>query len=157
MNDTKDLRNLFGCFATGVTVVTTLDKNGNKVGMTANSFSSLSLNPPLLLWSIAKSSSHFSVFVEADYFAVHILTAQQEKQAKNFSQKEYDRFGTSSYSIGIGGCPLIDDCYAVFECRTFNRVDNAGDHVILIGEIEKASATESEPLIFHKGKYASLS
>lgn len=154
--DTKEFRNALGQFPTGVTVVTTLDKEGNKVGMTANSFSSVSLDPMLVLWSIAKTSSSFDAFNETENFAIHVLSAEQKDVSNNFASKDcVDRFVTVNHEEGIAGVPILSDYNALFQCEIEARYEG-GDHIIMVGRVVDFATKGSEPLVFHAGKYATL-
>lgn len=153
--DPKAFRNALGQFATGVTVVTTIDKNGNKIGMTANSFSSVSLDPMLVLWSIAKSCKVFDAFHEASHFAIHVLKAGQKDISNQFASPCDDRFAGIVTREGVGGVPLLEDYCAVFECELENRYEG-GDHVILVGKVVNFDNRGDAPLVFHAGRYADL-
>lgn len=154
--DPKAFRNALGSFATGVTVITTLDKDGNKVGMTANSFNSVSLDPMLVLWSIAKTSNAFAIYNEAEHFAIHILGAEQQAISNQFASKGADRFAGIDTKAGIAGIPVLTDCKASFQCKLENRFEG-GDHIILVGRVEEFETQEDKaPLIFHAGGYAEL-
>src|SRR5215213_7611295 len=132
--DARAFRNALGAFTTGVTIVTTRDSCGRDVGLTVNSFNSVSLEPPLVLWSLARSSASLAAFVEADYFAVHILGARQEALSNLFAQRGADKFAGIAMRRGHGGVPLLDGCAARFECRTAYRHEG-GDHEIFVGEV----------------------
>ncbi len=153
--DSKAFRNALGQFATGVTVITTLDANGNKVGMTANSFSSVSLDPMLVLWSIAKTSRSFDAFVEAQQFAIHILSAEQQAVSAQFASSCADRFCDVAHHNGLGGIPLLDEYSAVFQCEMQSRYEG-GDHIIIVGRVLAFDNRGKSPLIFHAGRYADL-
>lgn len=153
--DPKAFRNALGQFATGVTVVTTLDKAGNKLGMTANSFSSVSLDPMLVLWSVARTSTSYQEFVEAEKFAIHILNANQKDVSNQFASNCEDRFNGVEHSDGIDGVPILNDYSAVFQCTTEHTYDG-GDHIIIVGRVTDFDNREQPPLIFHSGKYADL-
>lgn len=153
--DPKEFRNALGQFATGVTVITTLDKDGNKVGMTANSFSSVSLDPMLVLWSIAKTAGAFEIFNEADHFAIHVLNADQQQVSNQFASKAVDRFEGIDCNVGHGGVPLLTDYSAVFQCDTEARYEG-GDHIILVGRVVDFDYKSHAPLLFHAGRYADL-
>ena len=153
--DPIKLRNAFGCFVTGVTVITGRDNDGKLVGMTANSFSSVSLNPPLALWSIADTATAFDAFWEAAHFTIHILHAGQEQVSRQFASKNIDKFAGVDYDIGIGDVPRLTDYAARFECSTEFRYPG-GDHIILVGRILAFDQTDKKPLIFYKGQYATL-
>jgi 3-hydroxy-9,10-secoandrosta-1,3,5(10)-triene-9,17-dione monooxygenase reductase component len=154
--DPREFRNALGQFTTGVTVVTALDADGNPVGMTANSFSSVSLEPMLILWSIAKSCSSFAAFNQADHFTIHVLHAEQQVISNQFAAKGGDRFAGVEYASGHGGVPILTDYCARFECTTEHRYEG-GDHIILVGRVEQYDHKSKNPLIFHAGRYADLS
>lgn len=152
----RRLRDSMGCFATGVTVVTTSEAAGAPVGVTINSFSSVSLKPPLVLWSLARTADSLPAFEQADEFIVHVLGAHQKALSIRFSAKGAgDRFQCISWRRTEGGAPLIDDCAAWFRCRR-NAHHHAGDHVIIVGEIIDFAHTDAPPLVFHRGRYAGL-
>lgn len=151
--DPRSFRNALGAFTTGVTIVTTQDRDGNDIGMTANSFNSVSLDPPLVLWSLAKSSLSRDAFMEAEYFAVHILAEDQQPLSDQFSKRGIDKFAGLALARGHGKVPLIDGCSARFECRTSFRYEG-GDHIILVGEVVEFEHFERLPLVFQAGKYA---
>lgn len=121
--DTRAFRRALGNFATGVTVVTAADAHGRKVGVTANSFNSVSLDPPLILWSIDKRSTSHAVFETASHFAVNVLAADQIDLSNNFARPKEDRFAEVEYQAGEGGAPILADCSARFECEKFQQVD----------------------------------
>jgi len=151
--DGKRFRQALGTFTTGITIVTTVDEAGADVGMTANSFNSVSLDPPMVLWSIGRHSSNFDVFVKAPYFAVHVLSAEQEALATRFATRGIERFAGLDVRRGAGNTPLLDGCAARFQCRTAFRHDS-GDHVILVGEVLELDQFVCEPLVFKGGRYA---
>lgn len=153
--NSKNFRHVLGKFATGVTVVTTLDSNQQAVGLTANSFSSLSLDPPLILWSIARSSSHYRTFKRCDAFAIHILSADQEHLSRRFSSKANDRFHDLSINAGFRGVPLIENTLARLECEQVAAYEG-GDHVILVGEVKNLETNPDQPLVFFDGQYNAL-
>lgn len=147
------LRNAFGHFTTGVTVITAVDAEGNPVGMTANSFSSLSLDPPLVLWSIASNASNFAVFSTASGFAVHVLHAGQQDLATLFATRNTDRFKGLLTSPGAAGAPLLQDFHARFDCAT-HATHPGGDHLIIVGRVLDFTAGSGEPLVFYRGRFA---
>lgn len=153
--DGKQFRKALGAFATGVTVVTGKGSDGKDVGLTANSFNSVSLNPPMVLWSLDKSSSNLGAFMESDHFAVHILALDQEKVSNQFAKSEIDRFAGMDVERGIENLPLLSGCSARFECRTSYRYEG-GDHVIFVGEVVSFESFDRAPLLFHSGKYGLL-
>lgn len=150
--DLRDFRGALGQFATGVTVVTTLGVDGRKVGMTANSFTSVSMEPPLVLWCPSKRAPSLVDFEDATHFAINILASDQHVLSRQFATPSTDKFAGAETSEGIAGIPLLDGAVATFQCRTVSRHD-AGDHVIYVGEVEKYENAGGEPLLFHSGKY----
>ena len=142
-------RKALGSFATGVTT----RSNGERFGVTANSFNSVSLEPPLVLWSLAKSSSSLAAFAESEGFAVHILAADQQDLSNRFAKRGVDKFDGLALEIGHGDVPLLPGCAARFQCRTTYRYEG-GDHIIFVGEVFDFSHGEKEPLLFHAGRYA---
>lgn len=150
--DSRNFRNALGAFATGVTIVTTRDAEGKDVGLTANSFNSVSLDPPMVLWSLAKTSAALPAFMEGENFAVHILAAEQEALSNTFSRKGVDKFAGLEVKRGIGGVALLDGCSAYFECKTTFRYEG-GDHVIFVGEVVGFTDQARAPLVYHSGGY----
>jgi flavin reductase (DIM6/NTAB) family NADH-FMN oxidoreductase RutF len=150
----RELRDALGRFATGVTVVTTMTAAG-PLGITANSFSSVSLDPPLVLWSPARKSRRFPAFEAATHFAVHVLSAGQRALAEQFSGRG-EGFAGIDYVPGYGEAPLIDGCTARFECRHAAGYDG-GDHLIVVGEVLRLAQADLPPLLYHRGSYVSLS
>ena len=153
--DQREFRDSLGAFATGITVVTAKDAKGRPVGATANSFSSVSLDPPLVLWSIAKSANSFDAFNRAEHFAIHILHSEQEDVSRRFAAKDTDKFADLEWSENAGGAPLLADYDVRFECTTEHLYDG-GDHVIIVGRVHEMDNANREPLGFHKGKYAKI-
>ena len=155
--DPKLFRQLLGCFPTGVAIITTDTAAGQPVGLTCNSFSSVSLEPPLVLFSLRKASRLLDTFMEADRFAINILSQSQELLSGRFaSSKIADKFEGVAWHRGPSGTPLIDDCLASFECRVHARHE-AGDHVIFIGEVKHmAPGGTDHALVFYKGAYMML-
>ncbi|WP_223461875.1 p-hydroxyphenylacetate 3-hydroxylase reductase component [Pseudomonas sp. GL-RE-19] len=151
--DTRAFRRALGNFATGVTVVTAATSSGRKVGVTANSFNSVSLDPPLVLWSIDKRSSSHEVFEEASHFAVNVLAADQIDLSNNFARPKDDRFAGIEYDPGEGGSPVFADCSARFHCEKFQQVDG-GDHWIMIGKVVAFDDFGRSPLLYHQGAYS---
>ncbi len=150
--DPRDFRNALGTFATGVSVVTTADPNGVPIGFTCNSFSSVSLSPPLVLWSLSLRSPNLSNFLQAPNFAVNVLAADQLMVARRFAQPLADKFDGVRYSMGAAGVPLIDGAAAQLECRNETRY-YSGDHVIFIGHVLHYAWRDCAPLIFWRGRY----
>ncbi len=151
--DGQHFRDALGAFTTGVTIVTTRDAAGTDIGLTANSFNSVSLDPPMVLWSLSKSSMSLGAFVESQHFAVHILAADQEPLSNLFAKRGADKFAGLCLSRGHGGIPLLDGCAARFECRTAFRYEG-GDHEIFVGEVITFEHFPRPPLVFHAGSYA---
>ena len=153
--DGRALRDAFGSFATGVTIVTTSGPGGADIGLTANSFSSVSLDPPMVLWSLARTSSSIDAFRNCAHFAVHILSADQEALSARFASKGIDRFGGLALDRGPDGIPMLQDCMARFACKLAYQYEG-GDHVIFVGEILDFSHSARKPLVFHGGRYGML-
>ena len=149
----RDFRAALGMFATGVTIVTARRADGSLVGLTANSFNSVSLEPPLVLWSLSRSAGSMPAFERGSHYAVNILAASQHALAERFASKVVDRFVDVAFREGGGGAPVLEGAAAVFEC--FNRSQyEEGDHVIFVGEVERCSWRPGvAPLIFHGGRY----
>lgn len=153
--DSRSFRRALGNFATGIIVVTAQDEYGNKVGMTANSFTSVSLDPPMLLWCIDKRANSHTVFSKAKYFAVNILAADQIQISNNFARPKEDRFDGIHYVEGIGRSLLIKDVAAQFECELLEEID-AGDHIILLGKVLSFNDFGRAPLLYHQGAYSAI-
>jgi 3-hydroxy-9,10-secoandrosta-1,3,5(10)-triene-9,17-dione monooxygenase reductase component len=151
--DPREFRSALGSFATGVTVVTTRAGGGEPVGLTANSFNSVSLEPPMVLWSLARSSRSLPVFCQATHWAVHILAADQEALSNRFAARGGDRFAGLTLERGAGEVPLLCGCAARFQCRTAFQYEG-GDHIIFVGEVLEFDRSNSPPLVFHGGRYA---
>ncbi len=148
----REIRNLLGQFATGVTVITTRSKQGRKVGMTANSFSSLSLDPPLILWSLSKTAPSLSDFVDAEHFAIHMLAQEHHLLSGHFAKASADKFAGIAHRECDVGVPILEDVLATLVCRNVTQYEG-GDHLIFIGQIEQYQQRQGEPLVFHAGKY----
>lgn len=151
--DAGEFRRALGSFATGVTVITARSTDGRPVGLTANSFNSVSLDPPLVLWSLAKNALSRPAFEAATHWAVHVLAADQEALSARFARRGDDKFADLPLTNGIGSAPLLENCAARFQCRTAFRYDG-GDHVIFVGEVLDFERRETAPLVFHAGRYA---
>jgi flavin reductase (DIM6/NTAB) family NADH-FMN oxidoreductase RutF len=151
----RTLRHALGEFATGVTVVTTRGADGQPVGVTINSFASVSLEPPLVLWSLGLQSSLLAVFESCRQYAINVLAADQIEFSQRFSQSQSAEFAGIDLEVGAGGTPMLPGCCAWFECR--NEMCYAGgDHLILVGHVENFHRQDKPPLIFHRGRYRSL-
>ncbi len=147
------MRSALGLFATGVIIVTTRTASGEAVGLTANSFNSVSLHPPLVLWSLALKAGSLQAFMQAEHFAIHVLSVEQHKLAERFSSRVTDRFRDTDVREGLGGTPILPHCAAVFECRSRSQYPE-GDHVIFVGEVLACQHDASRsPLLFHGGKF----
>jgi flavin reductase (DIM6/NTAB) family NADH-FMN oxidoreductase RutF/DNA-binding MarR family transcriptional regulator len=149
----KEFRNALGSFATGVTIATTKDESGDPVGVTASSFNSVSLDPPLVLWSLAKNSLSRDAFCNSGHFAVHVLAASQEDLSNRFARSGEDKFDGVEWRDGKLGSPVFGQHAALFQCKTKHQYEG-GDHVILVGEVIDFEAREEAPLLFHGGSYA---
>ena len=148
-----EFRQALGMFATGVTIVTARTASGSLVGLTANSFNSVSISPPLVLWSLAKSAGSMAAFSAGSHYAIHILSAHQQALAQQFASKDINRFAGVEFVLGAAGAPLLAGAVASFEC--FNRSQyEEGDHVIFVGEVERCTHTAgAAPLLYHGGKF----
>jgi flavin reductase (DIM6/NTAB) family NADH-FMN oxidoreductase RutF len=150
--DPRDFRIALGTFATGVTIITAVAADGKPYGLTCNSFASVSLNPPLVLWSRGKFSQGLSVFQNASHFAVNVLGASQQALAARFAKSSEDKFVGVEWTPGLGNVPLLANSVANFQCRAANRY-YGGDHVIFLGAVEAYSYNRREPLLFAHGGY----
>ncbi len=148
-----DFRAALGMFATGVTVVSARSGNGQLVGLTANSFNSVSLDPPLVLWSLRRRSAALAVFHAGTHYAINVLAADQLELAERFAARVPERWAGVAWRSGPGGAPLIDGAAAHFECFNRSRYDE-GDHVIFVGQVEHCGhRAQAAPLLFHGGRY----
>ena len=151
--DPQQFRAALGMFATGVTIVTVRSADGGLVGLTANSFNSVSLDPPLVLWSLARRAGSMPVFTQGSHYAINILAADQKALAQRFATRDIDRFAGVAWREGAGGAPVLEGSVATFECANRSRYEE-GDHVIFVGEVERCTARAgAQPLIFHGGRY----
>ncbi|HEY0953440.1 MAG TPA: flavin reductase family protein [Roseateles sp.] len=151
--DSQQFRAALGLFATGVTIVTVRSADGGLVGLTANSFNSVSLDPPLVLWSLARRAGSMPIFTRGSHYAINILAADQKDLAQRFATRDIDRFAGVAWREGAGGAPVLDGAVATFECANRSRYEE-GDHVIFVGEVERCTARQgAQPLIFHGGRY----
>lgn len=151
---TNDLRQCLGKFATGVTVVT-CSGNGGPRGITANSFSSVSLEPALVLWNIAKVSNSLQTFLDAEHFAINILSAEQSDVSAHFAQPDHTLFDTIEHDLSANGVPILPNTLACIECRR-HQIHDCGDHFIIIGEVESFRSDDSRPLLFFGGQYVAM-
>jgi flavin reductase (DIM6/NTAB) family NADH-FMN oxidoreductase RutF len=150
-----ELRQALGRFVTGVTIVTCRDAAGAPVGLTANSFNALSLDPPLVLWSLRQSSGSIAAFTQASHFAINVLAADQIDLSRRFARTSQAKFDDGQWVDGYGGSPVLAGCVAVFECRRHSH-QAAGDHVLFIGEVQRIAGSSDTPLVYHVGHYRTL-
>ncbi len=149
----EDYRAALGQFTTGVTIVTACTPDGRLLGMTANSFNSVSLTPPLVLWSLSTQSSSMPGFRSAAHYAINVLAADQRLLAERFSRKGIDRFEGVAWRAGLTGAPVIDGAVAVFECRNRSQHEE-GDHLIFVGEVAHCRRrVGAAPLVYHGGRF----
>jgi 4-hydroxyphenylacetate 3-hydroxylase, reductase component len=156
--DSLQLRRATGQFATGVTIVTCHDEQAGHQGMTANSFTSVSLDPPLVLWSVGKSARSSAYFKTCSHFAIHILTQQQGILSNQFAKAGTDKFMNAEYGVNEYGVPVLGDCLVVLECSQYACHD-AGDHWIIVGLVNKIREHQDpaiKPLVFQRGRYCAL-
>lgn len=151
--DGRELRRALGSFATGVTIITTRAADGTPLGLTVNSFNAVSLNPPLVLWSLANNALSLPVFRATAHWAVHVLAADQETLSTRFARRGADKFTGVATEPGLGGVPLLPGCSARFQCKTAFQYEG-GDHVIFVGEVLAFDRSDAPPLVFHGGAYA---
>ena len=155
-HDQRTLRDALGCFATGVTVVTCVDEEERPAGLTVNSFTSVSLDPPLLLVCLHKMAASSGTLTSTSHFAINVLQTEQQPASITFSTRVEDRFGSMAWSCGEAGAPILKDSLCVFECERF-AVYDGGDHHILVGRVMKASFDAAvDPLLYFRGRYRRL-
>ncbi|WP_038217632.1 flavin reductase family protein [Xenophilus azovorans] len=148
-----EFRAALGMFATGVTIVTARTASGRRVGLTANSFNSVSLTPPLVLWSLARAAGSMPHLATGSHYAINILAAEQKALAERFATRGVDRWEGVAWHEGLGGAPVLEGCVAVFECFNRSRYEE-GDHVIFVGEVERCTHRPGvPPLLFHGGRF----
>lgn len=149
----QEFRAALGMFATGVTIVTARTAEGATIGLTANSFNSVSLDPPLVLWSLSRAAASLAVFSAGSHYAINVLAADQRALAERFALRDIDRFSGVAFDQGAGGAPLLHGAAATFECFNRSRYEE-GDHVIFVGEVERCTwRAGASPLLFHGGRY----
>jgi flavin reductase (DIM6/NTAB) family NADH-FMN oxidoreductase RutF len=148
----RHFRDALAQFATGVTVICARMADGRYTGFTANSFNSVSLDPPLIVWSLNLGATNLAAFEAADRYAINVLADDQIELARRFSRPHADRFAGVAYRIGAAGAPLIEGCVAWFECRHYAR-HRAGDHVLFIGEVETCERRTGPALLFHQHRF----
>ena len=150
--DSNEFRRALSGFATGVAVVTAIDADGAPTGITINSFNSVSLEPPLVLWSIANSAYSYDAFINAEHFVVNLLTVEQEELATLFAERGGDKFSSLNCNAGLHGVPILPDYVACFECRT-EHIYEGGDHKIIVGRVLRFDDRERAPLIFYRSQF----
>ena len=153
--DTWDFRRAVGAFTTGVTMVTTCDDSGTRYGRTANSFASVSLDPPLVLFCVDHGAPSLTGLTRSQHFAINVLASDQEGIARRFGRRAEDKFAGLDWRVGILGAPLLDRCIAHIEC-TFEHVHPSGDHAIVIGRVHRVRVYEGAPLIFHRSRFGTV-
>ncbi len=146
---TQLYKEMMGSYPTGVTIVTSVDSQGNPIGLTVNSFASVSLDPLLVLWCIDQKASTYHSFASCDKFAVHILAADQKEACWSFAGKEPDRFSKVTWSFSEHHLPIISDSFGTMQCQCVNRI-KAGDHTILIGEVISLSKNDKDPMLYFR-------
>lgn len=152
----RHFRDALSRFPTGVTVITALTPDGTAIGVTISSFNSVSLEPPLILWSLSSTSPNLAAFAQVSHYAVNVLAADQSRISESFAAREEDRFNGVRVRPGLGGVPLVEGCSAWFECSHEAQYPG-GDHLILVGRVHRFTLGDaSEPLIFHGGRYREL-
>lgn len=151
----QQLRHALGRFATGVTIVTCRDAHGAACGLTVNSFGGVSLEPPLVLWSLRRASPNTAVFAAAKVFNVNVLTETQVALSRHFASRVSHKFGEGSWSDGRNGAPVLADCAAVFECDSVAQ-HVIGDHLLFVGKVARVHESTRPPLLFHAGRYHEL-
>lgn len=156
-HDARDFRTALGCFPTGVCLITALAPDGARVGLTANSFSSVSLDPPMVLWSLSRSASSAPVFRDAEVFAINVLAAGDAELSSHFAKPGSDKFSKypERFTAGLAGVPVLEGAVATLECHSRHR-HYGGDHIIVIGVVERYAYRDVKPLVFHRGAYAAL-
>lgn len=151
--DPLELRRALGRFGTGVTIVSTRAADGRPVGVTVNSFSSVSLDPPIVLWSLSQASPSLAAFDAAGRFVIQVLAVDQVGLSRRFSSRVPDKFDGVPYRLGLGGMPVIEGCTAAFECLTVER-HAVGDHILFLGQVEAFGQCQGTSLLYCQGRYA---
>jgi flavin reductase (DIM6/NTAB) family NADH-FMN oxidoreductase RutF len=154
--DKNELRRIMGHFATGVTIVTTMSKEGQAYGLTANAFTSVSLDPPLLLISVDKKAESYPHLEYSKVFTVNILADEQESLSRKFAVSGGDKFNGVAYRVGANGAAILDGALAFIECKIYASYEG-GDHVLYLGLVEEAQTREGKPLLFYRGGYRAIS
>jgi flavin reductase (DIM6/NTAB) family NADH-FMN oxidoreductase RutF len=151
----RALRDALGAFATGVTVLTARGADGAPIGLTVNSFNAVSLDPPLIAWSLSLASLSLDAFRACSHYAVNVLALDQAWLSQRFASREADKFAGVEWRAGLAGAPLLSGCCASFECANETR-HAGGDHLVFIGRVERHSHNKKEPLVFQGGRYRAL-
>lgn len=151
----REFRNALGRFATGIAVVTTADSNGNRFGLTVNSFNSVSLEPPLVLFSLDKKNNGLASFQNSGCFAVNVLSSTQQSLSDHFATSKDDKFATIEHDYLSSSAPILRNCLAVFDCKTVFQYEG-GDHLIFVGEVIDIATNEGDALLYYRGQYTSL-
>ncbi|HJV86515.1 MAG TPA: flavin reductase family protein [Noviherbaspirillum sp.] len=154
--DTRHFRNALSQFATGVTIITTCLPDGSFLGLTASSFNSVSLDPPLVLWSLSQAASSLPVFTGNSHYVINVLAGDQKELAERFSMRIENRFEGVDFDLSRTGLPILKGAAAWFECHNRSRYPE-GDHVIFVGEVERCDVSPKPALVFHAGKFVSTS
>jgi len=156
-SDASRLRQSLGAFATGVCLITTVGPDGKREGLTVNSFASVSLAPPLVLWSIRDDTRSADIFLRASHYVIHVLRAQQKDLALHFARPAPDKFAAyeDAFDVGLGACPRLRESAATFECTAWSQ-HQEGDHTILVGRVDAFSEGCAQPLLFHAGRLGTL-
>ncbi|GGI18565.1 MAG: flavin reductase family protein [Oxalicibacterium faecigallinarum] len=152
--DTRHFRHALSQFATGVTIITTCLPDGRFLGLTASSFNSVSLEPPLVLWSLNQRANSMPIFSGNSHYVINVLAADQAEIANQFARPGEDRFKGIDYTLSATGLPILSGVAAWFECHNRSRYPE-GDHVIFVGEVEACDVCPKEPLVFHGGRFLS--
>lgn len=154
--DPRAFRDAMGCFATGIAVISALSPDGKPVGMTVNSFASVSLDPPLVLYSLARSATRYDEFISAKHFVVNVLDQVHQTVSARFATKGVTGWDDVAFDVWESGCPVLSDALASFECVTEAQHDG-GDHVIIVGRVVKmANRSDGEPLLYYRGAYSRI-
>lgn len=154
--DRNELRRVMGHFATGVTIITTISKTGQRHGLTANSFTSVSLDPPLVLICVDKKAESYACFEDSKVFTINILTDAQETLSRKFAVSGTDKFEGVAFHTGANGVPILDGTLAYIECTLYATYDG-GDHTLHLGEVQQVETVEHKPLLFYRGGYRGIS
>jgi flavin reductase (DIM6/NTAB) family NADH-FMN oxidoreductase RutF len=154
--DKNELRRIMGHFATGVTIVTTMSKEGQAFGLTANAFTSVSLEPPLLLISVDKKAESYPHLEDSKVFTVNVLADDQESLSRKFAVSGGDKFDGVAYRTGANGAAILDGALAFIECKVYATYEG-GDHTLYLGLVEEAQTREGKPLLFYRGGYRAIS